>query len=125
MIGGADHDPDLDVWDSTKETHRYIVSQNKWSKGPDLNISRYYSSATYLNGFIYTFFGASVTNSSYEPLNSIEKIDTSTFKEWELVQTNNESLIPRYSLAVVPLNNNEILVCGEGEGRCFSEVFSV
>ena len=66
-----------------------------------------------------------MTNGSEEPLNSIERIDTSTFKKWELMQTNNGSLIPRYWLTSVPLNDNEILVYGEDKERVFSEIFSV
>ena len=43
--------------------------------------------ATYLDGFIYAFFG--MTDSG-TVLNSVERIETTTFKKWQLMQTNNE-----------------------------------
>ena len=41
----------------TAETQRYSVSRMTWSMGPYLNDARYSAAATYLDGYIYTFFG--------------------------------------------------------------------
>ena len=54
-----------------------------------MNSPRSSAGATYLDGFIYAFFGFSVD----KILNLVERIDTTTFKKWQLMQTNNEILI--------------------------------
>lgn len=66
-------------------THRYSVSDNKWSKGPDLNKKRCMACATYLDGFVYTFYGSG--SDLRNSLDSIERIDTEIFQEWQMMQT--------------------------------------
>ena len=75
MIGGVD----LKTRITTGETHRFSVSQKKWSKGPKLNSPRCHAIAAYLGGFIFTYSGFDDTGVS---LNSIERIETRTFEKW-------------------------------------------
>ena len=75
VIGGFDKKANS----STAATHRFSLSQNKWIKGPNMNSSRGGTGATYLDGFIYAFFG--ITKSGH-PNNLVERIETTTFKKW-------------------------------------------
>ena len=79
IIGGNDKEIDNR---STTKTHLYSISQDTWSRGPNLNRARYHAKATYLGGFIYTFFGEDQKDQMSIGLSSIERIDTRTFKEW-------------------------------------------
>ena len=72
VIGGFDKKANS----STAATHRFSLSQNKWAHGPSMNSKRSSAGATYLDGFIYAFFG--ITDSG-TALNSVERIETTTF----------------------------------------------
>ena len=87
-----------------------------------MNSPRSALGATYLDGFIYAFFGMTHIGTL---LNSVERIETTTFKKWQLMQTNNEILISRFCLCAIPLDNNEILTFGDNLQGLFHESFLV
>ena len=78
VIGGLDIKSNI----ASAETNRFSLGQNKWFKGPSMNSPRGGASTTYLDGFFYAFFG--ITNSN-TLLNSVERIETTTFKKWQLM----------------------------------------
>ena len=87
-----------------------------------MNSQRGGAGAIYLDGFIYAFFG--MTNAG-TLLDSVERIETKTFKKWHLMQINNEIMIARICFGAILLNNNEILTFGRNRQGSFQESFLV
>ena len=116
VMGGFDQKTNI----STAMTHRFSLSQNKWCHAPNMNSKRSSAGATYLDGFIYAFFG--ITNSG-TVLNSVERIETTTFEKWHLMQINNEILIPRVGFGAIPLNKNEIITFSRNQKGPVQESF--
>ena len=118
VIGGYDR-----LNQPTAQTQRYSVSRMTWSMGPNLNMARYRATATYLDGYIYTFYGMCIPKGyRFYPRNSIERIETRSFRKWQLIQTNQELLPIQYTLSAISLNNNEILVSRQGLNGQFLNV---
>ena len=59
------------------------------------------------------------------PNYSVERIDTATFKKWQLMDTKNETRIMHVCFGAIPLSNNEILIFGFNEHGPFSESYLV
>ena len=87
-----------------------------------MNSQRGGAGATYLDGFIYAFFG--MTNAG-TLLESVERIETKTFKKWHLMQFKNETIIARVCFGAFPLNNNEIITFGRNRQGFCQESFLV
>lgn len=62
----------------------YNVDIDIWFDIPNINEGRHYhASCSFLDRFVYIFCG--ISNQSKKYINSIEKFDNQTKKEWELI----------------------------------------
>ena len=94
------------------------LTKNSWIVGlPQMNKCRTGASSCFLKGIVYVFAGFTGYASKDGLSNSIEKIPEQSLVPgskavWDLIFVALDVLTPCVSLAVAPLNNNEIVILG-------------
>jgi len=87
-----------------------------------LNEGRHYhASCSFKDKFVYVFCG--ISNATKKYVNTIEKYDQSTKKNWEIVPYTGESFTGRQGLGVAQMNSEEILVFGGFSGKFLKDAY--
>ena len=119
-------------WNDTgilSSVDRFDIKHKKWEQMPQMNIARQGAGSCSFDGQVYVFCGA--TN-NYGILNSIEKLGSagstkSQIPRWQLINVDENLLMPRWNPAVCVLNSTEIVVMGglanmDDEVSCLGDV---
>ena len=109
-----------------KTVEKYRFSENIWDKIANMHVKRAGASSCYHRGFVYIFCGITTGSkkvSSFERLNT-DSLQSGAATFWELFQPTPTQLKPRMDCAVLPINYNEIIICG-GSGTSDVVLFDI
>ena len=95
-------------------SHRYDLQGARWEALPNMKNHREGHSSYSIDGNLYVFCGI---NASKEPINSIEVLDDACsaldlIQAWREINVSQQTLVPRWMAACVPINEDQIAVIG-------------
>ena len=79
----------------------------------------YHASCSFQDRFVYVFCG--ISNATKKYINTIERMDNSLKKQWELISFPADQFSARQGLGVAQMNKDEILIFGGFNGKYMKE----